>query len=86
RVDVTNQTDFYASAINRPANLIQGYTMVNAGLTWRSPDRDWEASFQVTNLTNKLYYLFIFDTSNRGNLPAMPGMPRRWSLTVKTNF
>jgi len=86
RVDIAGQASQYASAINRPANLIAAYTLVNAGLTWRSEDGDWETALQVTNLTDKLYYQFIFDTSNRGNLPAMPGMPRRWSVTVKRHF
>ncbi len=41
----------------------------------------------VTNLTDKLYYLTLFDThTGAGYLNGQPAMPREWSLTVKKTF
>jgi iron complex outermembrane receptor protein len=68
---------------------ISGYTTVNARLTWRSGDGDWQASLEVTNLTDKLYYLTYFDLSE-GGLPGyvagQPAMGRQWAVTVKRTF
>ena len=52
-------------------------------------DRTWQASLEVTNLTNKIYYLTQFDLAE-GGLPgytaAQPATGRLWALTVKKTF
>jgi iron complex outermembrane receptor protein len=68
-------------------NHIKGYTTFNGRLTWRSMDGDWSVSAEVTNLTNKLYYTVLFDsTASAGYEAATPGMPRTWGITVKKIF
>ena len=88
RFDVTHQSSQFSAAINDPIwNEIDGYTVANARVTWRNTEGDWQAALNVTNLSDKLYYLTYFDThSSAGYVNGQPAMPREWSITVKHNF
>lgn len=88
RVDVTHQSSQFAAAINDPVwNQIDGYTVVNARMTWRNTVGDWQAALNVTNVTDKLYYLTLFDLhGSSGYVNGQPAMPREWSITLKHNF
>ena len=69
------------------ANLIKGYTLFNGRIGWRSKDNAWTAAFEVQNLTNKLYYTTLFDSStSAGYVAGSPGMPRTYSVTIKRSF
>ena len=88
RVDASHQSSQFANAINDPLwNEIDGYTVLNARLTWRNTEGSWQAALNVTNVTDKLYYLTLFDLhGSTGYVNAQPAMPREWSFTVKHNF
>jgi len=88
RVDVSHQSSVFSAAINDPLwNEIDGYTVSNARVTWRNPDGNWQAALNVTNLTDKLYYLTYFDLhGSTGYVNGQPAMPRQWSVTIKRNF
>ena len=61
--------------------------LLNARLTYRTADENWQVALEVKNLTDKLYYNDVFD--NRGStnsIQGSPGMPRTWAVTVKHNF
>jgi len=89
RVDANFTSEVYSSGNPRPTARIAPYTVANARLTWRNPDRDWEMALEVTNLTDKVYYTSNADLSF---IPVIgfawnaPGRPREWALTVKRNF
>ena len=88
RIDAAYQSSEYANPINDPNyNQIAAYTVLNGKLTYRSPVGGWSAWLSVTNLTNKLYYLTLFDLSgSAGYVNGEPAMPREWSFTVKKTF
>ena len=88
RLDVSYQSSQFANAINDPLwNEIDGYTVLNGRLTWRDKPGVWQASLNVTNLTNKLYYLTLFDQhTSIGYVNGQPAMPREWSVSVKRTF
>jgi iron complex outermembrane receptor protein len=88
RVDVSHNAAQFSNAINSVEwNRIDAYTIMNASLTWRSKDAVWQGALNVTNVTDKLYYLTLFDThTSAGYLNGQPAMPRQWSVTVKRNF
>ena len=89
RVDANYQSDVYTNATNDTFNLLQGYTLTNARLGWQSTEGAWEAAFEVTNLTDRLYYLTIFDqhqATSVGQVTAQPGYPRMFGFTVKRSF
>ncbi len=88
RIDAAYQSAIYTNAINGPLNRINGYTTANARLTWRAAEGGWEAAVEVTNLTNKLYYVTTFDLTGAGggSVAGQPGMPREWAVSVKKSF
>jgi iron complex outermembrane recepter protein len=63
----------------------EAYTLLNARLTYAFPNKHWSASFEATNLTNKLYYISKNNTGV-GYLDAQVGMPREWAVTVRRDF
>ena len=67
---------------------IDAYTLVNARVTWQNPDKDLSVALEVTNLTDKYYYLTDFDlrAAGAGLDKAQPGRPREWALTVRKSF
>ena len=91
RIDAYYQADQFTGAVvvgsTRSYTYIPNYTIANARLTYRSPDRDWELAAEVTNLFDKYYYNSVFDLSGIGiSKRANPARPREWALTVKRKF
>ena len=87
RVDAAYQSHIFGNAVNGPLNRIPGYTIANARLIYRNADKDWEASLEVTNFTNKYYFLSNFDLSAPAGVSSdQPGRPREWAVTVKKKF
>jgi iron complex outermembrane receptor protein len=88
RLDLSYQDSFFSSAINSPPfNSVASYTLLNGRVTWRSSDEDWQLALEVTNMTDELYYLGIFD--NRGSSKAIQGQPAppaQWAVTLKRSF
>ncbi|HEX7759331.1 MAG TPA: TonB-dependent receptor [Caulobacteraceae bacterium] len=88
RVDVSFQDSVYTNAANGPLNYIPSYTTANAHITWNDPDIGVQATLEVTNLSNKYYYLTKFDLTGAGAglVKAQPGRPREVAFTVKKTF
>ncbi len=67
--------------------VVSGYTLMNARLTWSSPDKTLEGAFEVTNLANRFYYLNKFNLlAITGFAAAQPGEPRMYAFTLKKKF
>lgn len=95
RIDITHQDAFNRNANNVDAvtggkdifGEVAGRTLVNARLTFRTADNDWELAVEGRNLTDKLYYSDVFD--NRGSTNSIQGSvgePRTFAVTVKRRF
>jgi iron complex outermembrane receptor protein len=88
RFDANYQSRIFSNAVNKPSNLIDGYTLANARLTWRNEDEDLEVAFEVRNLFDKYYLLTSFDLTGAGAgfVAGQPGRPREWAVSVKKTF
>jgi len=88
RIDASYQDDIFADSVNGPTNLINDYVLLNARLTWRSVDDDWQIAAEATNLTDKYHYLTIFDLTGAaaGYIHGQPGRPFEWAISVKRRF
>ncbi len=87
RFDIAYQGKLYSNAVNSANNLIGGYAIANARVTWRDDTNMWQASLEVTNLFDKYYYQTVFDLSNlNGSTSGQPGHPREWAITIKRSF
>ena len=70
-----------------PIPIQPGYAIVNARITWYSPDKSWQVAGYVTNLTDKLYYVGITDLLNNfGYAYGQVGRPREWGVSVRRTF
>jgi iron complex outermembrane receptor protein len=89
RLDAAFQDKVYSGSqyLGVP-QYVDGYTLMNARLTWQNPDRDLSVALEVTNLTDKYYYVTLFDlrAAGAGLDKAQPGRPREWAVTVKKTF
>ena len=87
RIDVSWQDDQYTAALNTRGAFVPAYTLANGRLTWRSNDLKWQAAFEVTNLTDKYYYLTLYDLmTGAGYISGQPGRPREWAFTIKRSW
>ncbi len=78
--DVIPTTDL-SVAIAQP-----GYTLFNAGLTWRSEDSPWAFALQGTNLGDKEYRTTGYNIPVLGILTGFYGPPRQVALTATYAF
>ena len=87
-VDLTYQSKvFYTTSLINPIPIQPGYAIVNARITWYSPDKSWQVAGYVTNLTDKLYYVGITDLLNNfGYAYGQVGRPREWGVSVRRTF
>jgi iron complex outermembrane recepter protein len=67
---------------------IPGHTVANARVTWRNASKNLETTLEITNLTNKYYYISKFDLTQAGagTITGSPGRPLGWALTMKKSF
>jgi len=86
RIDAAYKSSVYANAVNAATNLVPGYTVANARLTWRNADDDLQVSLEVTNLFDEYYMLNVFNVSGNGFLNAQPARPREWAVSVTKKF
>ena len=63
----------------------QAYTLANARVTYWSPKRIWSLAFQVTNFTDKLYYLSKVNTG-AGYIDGQIAAPREYAVTLHREF
>ena len=91
RVDWTWQSEMQSNIPNNITGFLSGEVeergLLNARLTYRSVDEDWEVSLAATNLTDKFYYVNKYDrVSQSGNAYGLPGRPREFQVSVKRKF
>lgn len=87
RLDVTHQDFEYTNVLNAATNILPSYTLVNARVTWESPDKDWQIAGVVTNLANKSYLTSTFDLyASAGFVYGTVGRPREFKLSIKRKF
>jgi iron complex outermembrane receptor protein len=78
---------FNATTPNDPLTYQEGYTLVNARLTWRSADPTWQVALAATNLFDKLYYSTKTNgLTGFGSATGTVGAPRMVSLSLRRNF
>lgn len=85
RLDANTRSGVYTNPVNDPYNRLGGYTTYNAHLSWESSKANWQATIQVLNLTDKEYYLNLFDlvTAGQGTNGGVPAPPLEIDLEIK---
>jgi iron complex outermembrane receptor protein len=83
RVDVIHTPEYCGDLTCSVRSFNEEYDLVNARLTYRSSDKDWNVSLELTNLTDELYDLNKLNTAYAS---SQPGLPRQWAISVRRNF
>ncbi len=91
RADWTWQSEMESNIPNSTPGFLLGRVeargLLNARLTYRPTDENWEFALSVTNLTDKFYYANKYDrVSQSGNAYGLPGRPREFAVSVKRKF
>lgn len=87
RVDATYQSRMYFDPQNLLASSQGGYALLNGHVTWQRASGKLSATIDVNNLTNKLYYLSMFNQlQSFGILTGQPGEPRNVMASLKYSF
>ena len=87
RTDAQYQSSFFTDLTNTTLGRVAGRTLLNARLTWRSPQADWQATVAVTNLTDRFYYINKVNATAPTNIAqGQPGAPREWLVSLRRNF
>jgi iron complex outermembrane receptor protein len=87
RLDYSYQSTMYSQPLNSGFTRVEGYGLLDGRIAWRAADGDWQVALEVSNMTDKLYYLSVFD--NRGStrdVLGAPGMPRTYTFSIQRNF
>jgi iron complex outermembrane recepter protein len=87
RLDENYTTRVFFDPQNLTTSSQGGYSLMNGHITYAPLDGKWTTTLDVNNLTNKLYYLSMFNQlSSFGILTGQPGMPRNVLLSAKYTF
>lgn len=91
RLDWIWQSEMQSNIPNNVPGFLLGEVesrgLLNARLTYRTEDEDWEFAVAATNLTDEFYYVNKYDrVSQSGNAYGMPGRPREFMVSLKRQF
>ena len=87
RLDATYTSRVFFDPQNLEASSQGGYALLNTHLTYAPLDGKWTATLDVNNVTNRLYYLSMFNQlSSFGILTGQPAMPRNVLVSLKYSF
>ena len=86
RGDATYQSKMFFGT--DPINGFQdAHTLVDARLTWESPDRGWSMSLFGTNLTDEVYFHGMLSlVTVLGREQGNVARPSEWGLALKRSF
>jgi iron complex outermembrane receptor protein len=85
RADANSRGSVYVNAVNASTGRIGGYTVYNAHLMWAPNDGSWQVILQGLNLTNKFYWVNLFDLTSAGSgtVSGTPSAPREVDIEIK---
>ncbi|MEO6113873.1 MAG: TonB-dependent receptor [Sphingomicrobium sp.] len=89
RVDARYQSRIYFTQFNRPTVSQDGYTIVNARLTWFSSDDRFSVAAWGQNLFDKFYYNEILESGAFNPVlieQAYPAPPRTFGISAGVTF
>lgn len=85
--DFQYSSSYFYNLRNFDADKFGSYFMVNAGISWRSEDRNWEVAFDVKNLTDERVGVQGFDLAvfcGCNEVSYKP--PRMFQVRLHRNF
>jgi iron complex outermembrane receptor protein len=87
RVDYQYKGTSFSNPVNDPRNRLEARNVLNARLTYKTGDGNWEGTLAVTNLTNDFFFYSKADLFvSSGYVTGVPTRPREWSFSLRRKF
>ncbi len=87
RLDLAYQDSFFSVPSNTEFSVVDARVILNGRLTLTSPDELWLAAFEMTNITDQLYYYGIRDDrASTSTVTGNPAPPLEWAVSLRRNF
>jgi iron complex outermembrane receptor protein len=87
RVDWAYRSEAAKDALNFPQLTQEGFSLLDLGMTWISPQGTWEVSVFGKNVTDERYVVSGHANGlTQGWATAVVGRPAEWGLSVSYNF
>ena len=84
--DYTHTSSLFNDTENTPLIARPATDMLNASITYRAPEQDWELAVGATNLTDERYLTTGQGQVAGGVTYATYNRPREWYVTGRINF
>ncbi len=85
--DVTYRSSYFNEVTNFPLLEQDGYALVGARLTYKSPDERWSLAVFGTNLTDERYITNgLHSFGSLGTADATFGRPREWGVSLSARL
>ena len=87
QADVQYTGKYCFSVLCAPVEHEPSHTMLNLRVGFIPPNKHWEASFFVNNVTQEIYRIYTFDVASyTGQIPSVYGKPRTWGVSLTYRF
>lgn len=86
RVDYSYRDNVVYDNTNSLPARQDAVSLLNANITWRSPDENWRVIFGGLNLTDETYLVTAAYNRAAGVAEGLYGRPREWYLSVRREF
>jgi iron complex outermembrane recepter protein len=86
RLDWTHRSTVANDAVNTPLLIQDGYSLLNAAMSYASANEKWQVTLGVKNITKEEYLVAGYDDAGTGITEGVFGRPREWHLSIKTKF
>lgn len=86
RVDWSYKSKIYKDASNTPVLVQNDYHLVNIGIVWDSPDRNFSLAAMGRNVTDKVYMLAGVMQPDGGFAEAIYSRGAKWSLSLTVRY
>lgn len=86
RADLAFRSKVFFREFNTPEDAQKGYEILNASITWTSPNETYRVRLFGTNLTGQEYVVALNSSDNFGSRYASWGAPRQVGVELRADF
>ncbi len=86
RVDWSWRSEYSVDSANTPLLTQPDFHLINASITWTSPDQRWATILTARNITDEAYLVAGIAQYSVGQTEGQFARPREWNLSLRYTF
>jgi iron complex outermembrane receptor protein len=87
QADVQYTGKYCFSVLCAPVEHEPTHTMLNLRFGYAPPNKRWDYSVFINNVTQEIYRIYTFDVASyTGQIPSVYGKPRTWGMSLTYRF